>query len=283
MKTIIRLLENASVLNRTLITAAILLSHSLSCFAQKGELIPVADENGKWGFVDKNGKMVVSCKFDWVCTGLEVDEIPGVEPNEVICVQVADNYGFIDRTGKEIVPCEYFVPDIVVGKCFIGGIQRVEKDDKWGAYDIQGKLVVPFEYDKMGLLSEGLMYVVKKGKYGFVDKHGKKVIPFRYDFAYPFCDGLAAVIVRDKLGFINKNGQVVIPCVYELYNEDFYGCFDNGKLVVKKNGKYGVIDNRGKVVLPCIYERIDISGELFEICKDGKWYYVDENGKKHAR
>ena len=59
-------------------------------------LAPVMDDNEKWGFIDKTGKLVIPCKWN------------GVESfSEGLAVVLDDNWkwGFIDKTGKLVIPC----------------------------------------------------------------------------------------------------------------------------------------------------------------------------------
>ena len=53
--------------------------------------------NGKWGFVDANGKEVISCKYDDVIRFSE--SLAGVKTN--------GKWGFINKAGKEVVSCKY--------------------------------------------------------------------------------------------------------------------------------------------------------------------------------
>ena len=56
-------------------------------------LLPVV-QNGKWGFIDKTGKIVINPQFD------EVDYFGFIEG---LCgVKIGDKRGFIDKTGKYV-------------------------------------------------------------------------------------------------------------------------------------------------------------------------------------
>ena len=52
---------------------------------------------GKWGYIDKTGREVIHCKYDYAyafCEGLAI-------------VAKSGKYGFIDKTGRAVVPCKY--------------------------------------------------------------------------------------------------------------------------------------------------------------------------------
>jgi len=59
-------------------------------------------ENGKWGFVDKTGKVVIKIKYDFV-----EDFERGLAK-----VKLNGKYGFIDKRGKKIYPIKYESIDI---------------------------------------------------------------------------------------------------------------------------------------------------------------------------
>ena len=59
-------------------------------------LAPV-EKNGKWGFIDKNGNVIISFLYD---------EVKSMN-NGVAKVKLNGKWGFINSSGKEIVPCAY--------------------------------------------------------------------------------------------------------------------------------------------------------------------------------
>ena len=81
------------------------------------ELIPFRKDN-KWGFCDKNKKIVIPLKYDAVYPfweGLAAVNI-GAESYEGGAVS-GGKWGFIDKTGKEVIPLKYdcvfsFVEDL---------------------------------------------------------------------------------------------------------------------------------------------------------------------------
>ena len=83
------------------------------CWVRKG---------GKWGFIDKTGKVVIpiNSTYDYVWSFSE--GLSGVRKG-----------GFIDKTGKEVIPLIY--DDV---RDFSEGLCKVEKDDKWGFINKKG-------------------------------------------------------------------------------------------------------------------------------------------------
>ena len=148
-------------------------------------------KDGKYGFVDKNGKDVVPPIYD------DVQDF-----NEGFAQVAKDGkYGFVDQTGKEVVPLIYDSVD-----SFSDGLARVEKDGKRNYIDKTGKEVVPSEYDLgWGEFSEGFADVKKGEKYGYIDKNGNETVPMIYDETREFSEGLAWVRQGKKWGILKIN------------------------------------------------------------------------------
>ena len=81
--------------------------------------------NSKYGFIDKTGKEVVSCKYDSAWNFQE----------GLAWVELNSKYGFIDKTGKCVIPCKY---DNVVD--FYEGLAWVELNNVYFYIDTKGNL-----------------------------------------------------------------------------------------------------------------------------------------------
>lgn len=262
------------------------------------EGLACVEKDGKYGFIDKSGKEVIPCIYDYASDfheGLaKVGEI--------------NNYGYIDMTGNEVVPCKYFdssdfheglawVYDGGDGGGYIDktgkevltcdyesfndfheGLACVQKDGKHGFIDKSGKEVIPCIYYYASDFHEGLAYVQKDGEYGFIDKNGKDVIAHLVLRAGDFHEGLASVISKDEMmGFIDKTGKEVIP---RLPMNIRY--FHEGLArVMTRDNTFGYIDKTGKEVIPYIYDYAsDFNEGLACVRKDGKYGYIDITGNE---
>lgn len=217
-------------------------------------------KDGKYGYIDKTGKVVVPFIYDDVCDFCE----------GLAMVMKDGKWGYIDKTGKAVVPIIY---DTAYD--FSEGVAPVNKDGKWGYIDKSGKAVIPFIYDSGDIFSEGLAQVEKDGKCGYIDKTGKVAVPIIYDTAYDFSEGLAQVEKDEKWGYIDKTGEAVVPLIYDIIDD-----FSEGLAMVNKGWKYGYIDKTGKEVIPVIYDyAYDFSKGLAGVKKDGKCGYIDKTGR----
>lgn len=103
--------------------------------------------NGKYGFIDKSGTLVIPYKYDLVSEFSE-----GLAP-----VKLNEKWGLINKNGTEVAPCKYddCIPPIL--SSFEGIVVRI--GNKYGVTDKNGKEVIPCKYDDITGFSEGLSAV----------------------------------------------------------------------------------------------------------------------------
>jgi Copper amine oxidase N-terminal domain./KWG Leptospira. len=218
--------------------------------------------DGKCGFIDTTGKIVIEAKYTEVARFSE----------GLAAVSNEGKWGYIDKTGKEVVGLKY---DAVALE-FSEGMAQVMKEGRWGYIDRTGKEVIPLIYEDTNSFGEGLAHVKKDGKYGYIDKSGKEVIKPQYDMAYRFREGLAPVQVNGKWGYIDKTGKVVIPFTYDAAQN-----FSEGLAWVKVSEKWGAIDSTGKEVIKFQYDNAyNFQEGLSPVLVNERWGFVDKSGKE---
>lgn len=102
------------------------------------------------------------------------------------------------------------------------------------------------------------------GKRGYYNSYtGKIVVPAQYRRAWIFSEGLAAVQKNGMIGFINRKGEVVIPFKYPYHGNPLSEfVFNNGHCIVADTtGKCGIIDRIGEWVIQPKYDNIDAYDE----------------------
>lgn len=261
-------------------------------------------QNGKWGYVDTKGNIVIPFKYDnasrfseglakvWNNSGrgngyidqtgnLVITSYTGSDFHEGLAVveeaiDATRGYykkGYIDKNGSLTIPCLY---DHAYD--FNEGVAVVGNNWKYGIIDKAGNLISPCIYDFPFNFHDGLAAVRNnKGNYGFINKAGEMVIPSIYTDASGFHNGLAAVKSNSyKCGYIDKNGNTVIPFVFRhasVFIEDLAA-------VENDSNKWGFIDKSGRIVIPCIYEyAYSFSEGLAKVeNKSGKWEFIDKTG-----
>jgi hypothetical protein len=221
----------------------------------KVELFPVM-QNGKVGYINKLGKIVIEPKFD---SAYLFHEGLAIEPqfdaatkfeDGIACVKLSKKYSYIGPQGKPIFPQEY---DLAFP--FSEGMARVGGDHKLGYIDKSGHPAFSAQFSQASIFSEGLAAVKVDNKWGYIDKTGKIVINPQFSDASPFQEGLASVtvggkesglglLIDGKVGYIDKTGKMVVEPKFDMGRS-----FSEGMACVNLNGKWGFIDKTGKTVI----------------------------------
>jgi len=154
------------------------------------------------GIADEAGNVLIAVK-NW--------RLGDVNDNGVIVNQ--DGYaGVLNWQQKAIVPIKYQQVSLA-GKCFI-----VRTGDKHGAFDLQGKEIIPMEYDYISWYMQSVLFVTKNRRMGVIDETGKIILPVEYD-EVTNCGREKILIKKDKLmGLIDYTGKVIYPCKYTFIN-----------------------------------------------------------------
>ena len=206
------------------------------------DIIPYNDSSrieGKYGFINQRGEMVVSLQYDYA---------ESFSDGRALVQKNASQYGFIDAHGKEIIPTMFSR-----AYSYSENHAFVQSDNKWGVVDLHGNLVVPFLYDTdhmntKTVFHNGIAIVCKDGKYGAIATNGGAVVPCIYALILAFVDGRAYAQRDGKFGFLDTQGYEIVPCIYdkiEYFNED-------GWALAKKDGQWGALDRDGNIVEPFV-------------------------------
>ena len=268
-------------------------------FGGFGEDHLVFRHHGKYGLMDKEGRIVIEPKYDL----LELLENPMYAR-----VTLDRQSGVIDVNGKVVVPLEYdyvgrMSEDVII----------VARDGLYGCFDKNGNLTAPIEFPEIREFVGGLARARdardRKHNFGFIDAKGNWIIPaffeevediydacaiatgnnkigmaiFRNDgegewtwdwVAFPMYDaggsmseGLAYMGSQEKFGYINKSGDFVIPQRYSHATD-----FRRGMASVAMDGRWGVIDKEGNVIVPFEFDKTEIASDRFILVEnEGKY------------
>jgi hypothetical protein len=120
----------------------------IGVYDSKAGLIP-AKLNGKWGFYDNDGKLIISHQYDLLFCSTNLDDWYA---QERISVSLNGKKIFIDKTGKEVSAPEY---EMIMETPYtgegpgMGAGYFLKKDGKWALADKNKKPVTEFKYDKI--------------------------------------------------------------------------------------------------------------------------------------
>ena len=230
-------------------------------------------QNGKYGIIDYNGKIVIKPKYDsivairnssdFVATGKDSDGETvqtyinyndfSVESSyrkyntlryEYLWNATDNSAVFVQNDNGEIYKDDLkaALPESVRGVKDVDG--EYVGDGTYGLY-INGKNIMGMIYSGAGCVSNGMAAFKSNGVWGYIDSNGKTVLPFGYD------------AVKGYSAFGGEDTP------YESYD---------GYVTVTKDGKFGVFTNEGKAVTDMSYEgATPVVGGRAYILKDGKW------------
>lgn len=286
---------------------------TFSLEAQNGPLFAAVKKDGKWGFIDTSGKMVIQNIFNDAkgfsegVANVRMANLWGfinskglwsIKPNFTECAGFHENYALttiIDHSDLLSYPTYIthrmrviFVLDPrEIGWDFNDGLVKVRSIDANGAAygyrDSTGTYVIKPRYDAATDFHEGEAAVMLGKQWGFIDKAGKDVIFPKFDDAYAYNEGLAYVRLGNDIQFINKKGKTVFHAPYD---EVGRLCRD-GMIAVRKNGKVGFINNKGKLKIEPQFDNANTLPIFTEgmapitLKQDGKelWGFIDKKGK----
>jgi hypothetical protein len=258
--------------------------------------------SGRWGYINRAGKVVITPKYSFVrpfseglaavCSGAKwgfIDtegrlKVPlrynsaGSFSEGLATVRVHDKWGYIDRNGREVIPIRL---KYNCGSFSDGRVLAIERG-KWGYLDTHGEYVVPAIYDDAYSFSDGLAAVLKSEKWGYIDREGTYVISPRFNQAQAFREGLAAVSLDGELwGYVDRKGNTVIEPAFE---KAPWNWFSGGRALIKRKGRLGFIDTQGKVVIqPKYVEAAPFREGLAHVREAGEnpydgWRFIDTKG-----
>jgi hypothetical protein len=274
-------------------------------------------QNGKWGFMDHSGKLVINPQFDGLLLSNRTNQPTGFVEG-LAAVKIGGKCGYIDTSGKYVINPQFSYADN-----FVDGLANVHVGDKSGFIDKTGKLVInpqyttyePFHsgdshyWEKAENFSEGLApVIVGQGRYEetgpctegstemctsgssvsitkYIDKTGKIAINTEVHGGEPFSEGLARVrLGNNKYGYMDKTGKFVIQPQFPSSEAGYESGFSDGLAVVKIGGKEGYIDKTGKVAIRPQFDRADRFWNGMACVALGKYPqirfgFIDKTGK----
>mgnify|MGYP001624295558 CR=1 FL=1 len=272
---------------------------ALSASAQD---LKIAEQNGKYGFVDKKGRFVIKPTFESLS-----------DFHDGLAAALQGKWGFINKKGEFVIQPQYDkIADFQEGLAYV----VYETEQRVGQYESlitsyiayinkHGKIIIPF-YEGgpyFYSFSDGLVAIQEGDAIycSYKDKKGKIILDKDYfektgwknttdAVCHNFSEGLLPVYkytdetYKTRLSaFMNKKGEIVYSKKFVIPDEveplcDF-DTFSQGMATFRVNWKYGFIDKNFKEVIPPIYDfAYEFKDGLSLVEKDEKWFYIDKRG-----
>ena len=148
--------------------------------------------------------------------------------------------------------------------------EETGRNARYGLINIQGKELLPAEYEDLKISADTGVWLKENGKWGFMSVPGQWSIPPVYDDCSDFSEGVAAVKKDAKWGVVNKTNTVVIAFTYdEIF--DFNKGYAVASLQKNGNSKKGLIDRKGNWKIASLYD------DLFYMRSYKLWVYASQD------
>ena len=197
--------------------------------------------------------------------------------SNVLKVQKNNKYGLINLEGKEILPCEYDEISAIIGN---ENSIKVSKDGKVGVVDNNGKKVIDIKYKNIEKLSDDYKngYIVENDNnlYGTVDCANNTILESKYTEIKPVYEN-GMYIVKGTKGY-----NVVDKTGNIITKKEYEDITDikNSQIIVAENKKYGLINTSGEQIIPCNYDELKfINNENFIVKQNNKYGIIDASNK----
>lgn len=231
-------------------------------------LTAVQNSENKWGYINKNGKVVI---------GFEFDNAFNFTANKLALVKKNGRFGYINTKGK--LEIDYIYQDAL---SFDGNIAICKRDDMYGIIDKNGEVVCDFTYRNISSF-QGNYAIARQGSYyGIIDRNGEVIV----DFEYSLIDQVNTTYFRYVKNQVNCVEFLDVDGDYNFSNKVYSGNFQDvilvpdGSFIFKRNGYYGLMNKTGETVIPANY--VDLTyggGKYLRYSSTGDYYgYLDFEG-----
>lgn len=261
---------------------------------QSASQLIAVEKDGKSGFIDHTGKVVIPFRFDKAYDFHE----------GLALVTVQGKKSFIDSTGRILFAARYdIIKDFSEGLCAvnigekrIANIGLISDPGKWGYIDKTGKLAIPMKFTHAEDFSEGLAAIKDGDRGAFIDHDARIVFEVPLDVTLGFHEGVVGVLYKGLLAYFDRMGKKISP---PLKYGPKSNSFSEGLVPVEMNGKTGFMNRTGQIVIePQFEDAEDFSEGLAPVklrsdettwcppepsgSRKGftmKWGYIDQTGK----
>ena len=206
-----------------------------------------------------------------------------------------DKYGLIDDNDVII----FSTPDYQIYGLYNDMLYiKSTENNLYGLMSRDSDIIIEPQYNSPLEFKEDLASVVQNGKIGYINTKGELIVDYLYDFGCQFSEGLAAVGIGEHFWFIDTKGEVISgpydftnmdtfngTLAYMEYSEGYTAYFEKneeGTAVFGGGGHWGYLDMKGNIAIPTQYSSVRPFKEGLAAVetKDGKWIYIDKNGKE---
>ena len=233
--------------------------------------LAVQDVNGKWGYINSKGNLVIPYTLD----------VPGRFDNGVGYPAYAGTDGsapIINGKGEILHDAGAGIEDATLEK-IEAGYAIYKSGEHYGVIDSEGNGVLPFDYldisvyptdgsiDQPYFIAQKMVF--SNDPYGVVDRSNNTVVQFEYDKIHGLITvGQKVYFTVGKIsgvGIVDNTGRITVPIEYLWITEAKENPDYTVSVIANKNSKIGVIDLNNRIITPFQYSSIDGVTESFKV------------------
>ncbi len=229
--------------------------------------------NQKYGVIDIDQKLILA---------FEYEDVKKVCFNNWFEIREGKNVGIINEEGETIVPIEYDETSPIAINRTGNRLVIVTKDDLRGVYHEARKVIIPLEYEYLKFMRHKFIKVGKGDEFGLFDLNGKLVLPCEFEEDIIFKNNtLTACRKLERKGKYSSDGQLVPAKKFQFQEQlgDYLVVASSNEAGAKK----GLVDNVGNLIaLPDYdsfrvqkFENLGYNFFIFE--KEGKFAFSVDN------
>lgn len=215
----------------------------------------VVSKNKKFGLIEADPKFVTPITHEVKqLIPMEYDDLKA-EVRDGQMIAQKNKYGVINLRNKVIIPFAYDKIGFSNAEGSFSKEYNIWLNGKQGIISRENIMIVKPEYDNIFQQEEGFRKAQKGDFYGLLDVQGKVVIPFEYRGLYKFDAKPRLRVSKDGLwGIIGLDNRLIIPMKYYKISKHSFSKVNpyskNGFIYkVSLDGKkYFIIDEKDRVI-----------------------------------
>ena len=255
----------------------------------------VKSEDGKYGIVSYSNQTILEAKYD---------EIIKVYGNDMYVVKQAGKQILVKKDGTEVLNTGFDEIKQILKNADNGIIYM--QNGKYGVMKTTGEISIAPEYEELKEAKTGLFIAKQNGKYGVIDLQKETKIEPNYisitynekadiyiaekedysndiiDNAFTIRQSGILIDLDDEKGYLElKQGEEDKYYNFKFEEKNITEIQTSNTLFKsKKDGKYGFVDKDGKVIVDYQYDDVTEQNNYgyAGIKKDGKWGAIDNKG-----
>lgn len=234
-------------------------------------LFKVRNDEGKFGVVDVNNKIIVPLKYENIDN--EINLLQRVTCR-YLTLYDEEGVSISNLKGEIVIDKKFEVKDIPVFN------DNVAYNDNDGLVilDSNGKVVARkknLKVEKNAAYDENTFIVsdIKTGLFGIIDKNGKEIIKAKYDEIPVAMKKAIMVSKNNKYGVIDRDGNIIVPIEYEKITMDWYCNY----ILAEDTSKFNVFDLKGNTVKSGTTGKAKINNNVLIVSNGDKCSILDLN------